>query len=257
MTLSDDLNFGEQGGFDEATPASPVLFGIAFTPKIIGTIVGVIGLAGAGYILLNLLMPALESYQQQQAKSSELQGQVEQKKASIKEIGKVKDELAQAKQQKVQVLGLFANEKSLDTLLLDVNRLVESGNTPTSVNTVRAKLKKFVPVSQKPEPVTDGTLGLKVDGKLQRSNINAEITGTYEQTQSIIRNIERLQPLLIVKDYQATLAPVESISPLDKTPMQVGPAAINTSFQLQVLMPLSPEEIAAAAAAAAKTAPKK
>jgi type IV pilus assembly protein PilO len=40
--------------------------------------------------------------------------------------------------------------------------------------------------------------------------------------------------------------------------VQVGPAAINTSFQLQVLMPLSPEEIAAAAAAAAaKAAPKK
>ncbi|MBC6429884.1 pilus assembly protein PilO [Nostoc sp. HG1] len=258
MTLSDNLNFGEQSGeFDQATPASPVLFGIAFTPKIIGILVGVIGLAGAGYIFLNLVMPAWESYQQQLAKSSELQGQVEQKKASIKEIGKVKDELAQAKQQKIQVLGLFANEKSLDTLLLDVNRLVDSGNTPTSMNVVRAKLKKFVPVSQKPEPITDGTLGLQVDGKLQRSNINVEITGTYEQTQSIIRNIERLQPLLIVKDYQATLAPVESKSPLDKTPMQVGPAAINTSFQLQVLMPLTPEEIAAAAAAAAKTAPKK
>ncbi|MEH1870490.1 pilus assembly protein PilO [Nostoc sp.] len=258
MTLSDDLNFAEQSGeFEQATPASPMLFGIAFTPKIIGIIVAVIGLASAGYILLNLLMPALESYQQQQAKTSELQGQIDQKKASIKEISKVKDELAQAKQQKVQVLGLFANEKSLDTLLLDMNRLIESGNTPTSMNVVRAKLKKFMPVSQKPEPVTDGTLGLQVDGKLQRSNINAEITGTYEQTQSIIRNIERLQPLLIIKDYQSTLAPVESKSELDKTPAQVGPGAINTSFQLQVLMPLTPEEIAAAAAAAAKTAPKK
>jgi type IV pilus assembly protein PilO len=258
MTLSDDLNFAEQGGeFDRATPASPVLFGIAFTPKIIGILVGVIGLAGAGYILLNLLMPAWESYQQQQAKSSELQGQIEQKKANIKQIEKVKEELAQAKQQKVQVLGLFANEKTLDTLLLDMNRLVESGNTPTSINAVRAKLKKFVPVSQKPEPITDGSLGLKVDGKLQRSTINAEITGTYEQTQSIIRNIERLQPLLIIKDYQATLAPLESRSPLDKTPVQVGPVAINTSFQLQVLMPLSPEEIAAKAAAAAKATPKK
>ncbi|MEH2270334.1 MAG: pilus assembly protein PilO [Nostoc sp.] len=254
MTLSDDLNFAEHGGeFDQATPASPVLFGIAFTPKIIGILVGVIGLAGAGYILLNLLMPAWESYQQQQAKSSELQGQIEQKKANIKQIDKVKDELAQAKQQKVQVLGLFANEKTLDTLLLDMNRLIESGNTPTSFNAVRAKLKKFVPVSQKPEPVIDGTLGLQVNGKLQRSSINAEITGTYEQTQSIIRNIERLQPLLIVKDYQSTLAPVESRSPLDKTPVQIGPTAINTSFQLQVLMPLSPEEVAAAA----KTAPKK
>ncbi|MBN4004638.1 pilus assembly protein PilO [Nostoc sp. LPT] len=254
MTLSDDLNFAEQGGeFDQATPASPVVFGIAFTPKIIGILVGVIGLAGAGYILLNLLMPAWESYQQQQAKSSELQAQIEQKKANIKQIDKVKDELAQAKQQKIQVLSLFANEKTLDTLLLDLNRLIESGNTATSINAVRAKLKKFVPISQKPEPITDGSLGLEVNGKLQRSIINAEITATYEQTQSIIRNIERLQPLLIVKDYQATLAPAETRSPLDKTPMQVGPAAINTSFQLQVLMPLSPEEIAAAA----KAAPKK
>ncbi|MBN3943906.1 MAG: pilus assembly protein PilO [Nostoc sp.] len=254
MTLSDDLNFAEQGGeFDPATPAAPVVFGIAFTPKIIGILVGVIGLAGAGYILLNLLMPAWESYQQQQAKSSELQAQIEQKKANIKQIDKVKDELAQAKQQKVQVLSLFANEKTLDTLLLDLNRLIESGNTPTSINAVRAKLKKYVPISQKPEPIVDGSLGLGVDGKLQRSTISAEITATYEQTQSIIRNIERLQPLLIVKDYQATLAPAETRSPLDKTPMQVGPAAINTSFQLQVLMPLSPEEIAAAA----KAAPKK
>ncbi|MEH2168120.1 MAG: pilus assembly protein PilO [Nostoc sp.] len=253
MTLSDDLNFGEQGGeFDRETPAAPVVFGIAFTPKIIGILVGVIGLAGAGYILLNLLMPAWESYQQQQAKSSELQAQIEQKKANIKQIDKVKDELAQAKQQKVQVLSLFANEKTLDTLLLDLNRLIESGNTATSINAVKAKLKKYVPISQKPEPITDGSLGLEVNGKLQRSTISAEITATYEQTQSIIRNIERLQPLLMVKDYQATLAPAETRSPLDKTPMQVGPAAINTSFQLQVLMPLSPEEIAAAALAAPK-----
>ncbi|MEH2124860.1 pilus assembly protein PilO [Nostoc sp.] len=255
MTLSDDLNFAEQGGeFDQAGPAPRVVFGIAFTPKIIGILVGVIGLAGAGYILLNLLMPAWESYQQQQAKSTELQGQIEQKKANIKQIDKVKDELAQAKQQKVQVLSLFANEKTLDTLLLDLNRLIESGNTATSINAVRAKLKRYVPISQKPEPIVDGSLGIGVNGKLQRSTISAEITATYEQTQSIIRNIERLQPLLIVKDYQATLAPAETRSPLDKTPMQVGPAAINTSFQLQVLMPLSPEEIAAAAATAA---PKK
>ena len=254
MTLSDDLNFAEQGGeFDPATPAAPVVFGIAFTPKIIGILVGVVGLAGAAYIFLNLLMPAWESYQQQQAKSSELQAQIEQKKANIKQIDKVKDELAHAKQQKVQVLSLFANEKTLDTLLLDLNRLIESGNTATSINAVKAKLKKYVPISQKPEPITDGSLGLEVNGKLQRSTISAEITATYEQTQSIIRNIERLQPLLIVKDYQATLAPAETRSPLDKTPMQVGPAAINTSFQLQVLMPLSPEEIAAAA----KAAPKK
>jgi type IV pilus assembly protein PilO len=87
MTLSDDLNFGEQGGFDEATPASPVLFGIAFTPKIIGIIVGVIGLAGAGYILLNLLMPALESYQ---PKALNCKGKLSKKKPVSKKLAKLK-----------------------------------------------------------------------------------------------------------------------------------------------------------------------
>jgi type IV pilus assembly protein PilO len=254
MTLSNDLNFAEHGGeFDSETPAYPVVFGISFTPKIIGILVGVFGLAAAAYILFNLVMPAWENYQQQQAKSSELQGQIQQKIASLKQIDKVKEELAQAKQQKVQVLGLFANEKTLDTLLLDMNRLVESGNAQKiSFNAERAKLKKYVPASQKPEPITDGTLGTQVDGKLKRSSVNIEISGTYEQTQSIIRNIERLQPLLIVRDYQSTLAPAETRVLSDRTVVRSVPASINTSFQLQALMPLTPEDIAAA-----KPAPKK
>lgn len=252
MTLSEDLNFVEQGSeFEGATPAYPVLFGIALTPKIIAIALSVLGLAGAAYMVMSLVMPAWEIYQQQQAKQSDLQGQIEQKKASIKQIDKVKQEQAQAKQQQTQVLALFANEKTLDTLPLDLNRLVESNNTQISVNAVRAKLRKFVPTGLKAEPIIDGTLGSQVNGKLKRSSINIEIIGTYEQTQSILRNIERLQPLLIVKDYQATLAPEPAPQP-GKVVLRVGPAPITTSFQLQALMPLNPEEVAAA-----KVAPKK
>jgi len=249
MTLSEDFNFADQNGEDSAAPAYPVVFGISFTPPIIGIIVGVIGLGGAIYMLLNMVMPAWESFQQQQTKANDLQAQVDQKKASLKQIDKVKEELNQAQQQKIQVLGLFSNEKTLDTLLLDINRLVESGNVQTPSNPVRAKLQKFVPVTQKSEPITDGSLGTQVDGKLKRSIINIEIVGTYEQTQSIIRNIERLQPLLIMKDYQSKLAPPEPTAPSDKQVKKIGPSSITTSFLLQALMPLSPEEVAAAAAA--------
>ncbi|MBW4614492.1 MAG: type II secretion system protein M [Desmonostoc vinosum HA7617-LM4] len=252
MTLSDDLNFAEQGGeFDSATPAYPVIFGIAFTPKIIGILAGIFGLAGAGYMLLNMVMPAWDMYQQQQAKSSELQGQIEQKKASVQQIGKIKEELAQAQQQKVQVLGLFANEKTLDTLLLDLNRLVESGNVQIPFNITKAKLKKFVPASQQAETITDGSLGKQVDGKLKRISINVEISGTYEQTQSIMRNIERLQPLLIVRDYQSVLAPAE-VRTLPGKVVRLGPATLNTTFQLQALMPMTPEDLATAQAAPKK-----
>lgn len=249
MTLSDDLNFAEQSGaFDEATPAYPVLFGISFTPPIIGVVAGVLGLVGAVSMLFYLVLPTWDTYQQQQAKSTDLQGQIEQKTIKVKQVDKIKQELAQAKQQKLQVLSLFANEKTLDTLLLDTNRLIESGNAQIPANGVRAKLKKFAPASSKPEIITDGTLGPLINNKLKRLNVNVELQGSYEQTQSIMRNIERLQPLLIVKDFQSTLALPEPISPSDRNKVvRNGPAQLTTSFLLQALMPLTPEDAAAAA----------
>ncbi|WP_414564065.1 MULTISPECIES: GspMb/PilO family protein [unclassified Anabaena] len=249
MTLSEDFNFTEGGEFGAEAPAYPVVFGISFTPKIIGILVGVLGIAGSAYMLMNMVMPAWETYQQQQEKSNDLQGQIEQKKASIQQIDKVKDELAQAKQQRIQVLSLFSDEKTLDTLLLDLNRLVESNNAQVTANAVRAKLQKFVPSAQQAETINDGSLGAIVDGKLKRSSVNVEVVGTFEQTQSIIRNIERLQPLLIVKDYQARLAPEVATDPSGEEVRRVGPAPITTSFQLEALMPLNSEEVAAAAEA--------
>lgn len=250
MTFTEDINFSEQGGELEAAPSYPVAFGITFTPKIIGILIGLGGIAAALYIILNLLMPAWDNFQQKETKRNDLQGQIEQKKASINQIGKVKDELAQAKQQQTQVLSLFANEKTLDTLLLDLNRLVEAGNTQIASNGVRAKLRRFSPSDQKAEVITDGSFGALVNGKLKRSLTNIEINGTFEQTQAILRNIERLQPLLIVRDYKSAIQPPETPPP-GVRPL-LGPASISSSFQIQALMPLSPEEAATNAAAPPK-----
>ncbi|ARV61459.1 pilus assembly protein PilO [Nostocales cyanobacterium HT-58-2] len=248
MTFSDDLNFVEDTEFSTDSPSYPVIFGMTLTPKVSGMIVGVLGLAGAAYMLMNFVMPQWETFQQQQTKQKELQEAINQKKASIKQIDKVKQEQVQAKQQQLQVLALFANEKTLDTLLLDLNRLVESSNTQIPPNAVRAKLRKYVPTGKDAEPITDGSLGSLVNGKLKRRSVNIEILGTYEQTQSILRNIERLQPLLIVKDYQSSLAPEPATQQEKFVVRRVGPAPISTSFQLQALMPLSEEEVAAKAA---------
>ncbi len=247
MTMSDDLNFVEEGEeFEGSQSAYPSLFGITFTPKIGGIGIGVLGLLGAGYLVLNMVMPAWQAYQERQAKTVEIQGQIDSKNASVKQIGKVKEQLAKAKQQKVQVMALFANESTLDTLLLDLNRLVESGSTSGS-GIVKGKLKKYVPANQKAELITDGSLGAGVNGKLKRRMVNVEIEGTYEQTQEIVRNIERLQPLLIVKDYDSKLAPPPQMNgPTGKLIPYTGPPGIATNFQLQALVPASPADIAAA-----------
>jgi len=88
-----------------------------------------------------------------------------------------------------------------------------------------------------PCPPQDAPPASSVNGKIICLVFNVAIEGTFEQTESIIRDIERLQPLLIVRDYQSTLAPTSTADAKG----QVGSAIINTSFQLQALMPVSVE----------------
>lgn len=244
MTVANDDFIPVEESQEEAAPAYPTAFGITFTPVISGILLAVLGLAGTLYILLNLVMPSWEKNQEQQANLQQKQEQVRQKQANLKQSEKIKADLAQAKQQRTEVYALFANEKNLDTLLLDLNQQVVSGNTQLGRNATRAELVKFVPVNQSAEVVTDGSLGAEVNGKLKRRTINVQVDGTFEQTQSIIRRIERLQPLLLIKEYQSTLAPAP-VAPPGTVP-QGGPPTISTAFQLQALVPATPEETAAA-----------
>ncbi|MEA5575156.1 pilus assembly protein PilO [Anabaena sp. UHCC 0451] len=258
MTFSDDLNFSKSNNFDDVSSSYPTAFGITFTPKIIGVIVGGLGFLGAVYMIVNMVMPAWDNYQQLQTKNNALQGEVEQKRSQSQQAPKVKAELAQTKQQQTQVLALFANEKSLDTLLIDTSRLVDSSNTQTLGNNgIRAKLKRFVPSGDQAEIITDSSLGEKVNNKLKRQVIEVEIEGNFEQTQAIMRNIERLQPLLLVQEYDSKLVPPEVDKADDKKPaVRTEIGKLSTSFNLVALMPLTAEEQAEIAAdEAAKAAP--
>ena len=208
---------------------------------ISGILIGVLGFAGAAYMLMNLVMPAWDEFTQKQTTKADLETQIEGKKARLKSIDQLNAKLAQSKRQQAQVWAVFANEKTLNTLLIDLNRLVEAGNAQLSSNAVKAKLQRFAPSSEGTQPVNDGSLGAEVDGKLKRSTTEITIKGTYEQTQAILRNIERLQPLLIVKDYESTLI-TETFE--EGQPRRVGPTPITTSFKLEALVPMNPKEIA-------------
>ncbi len=245
MTFSDDfITVGEGQDLQSSTANYPTLFGIQLTPQISGILIAV-ALGGlAAYIANSYVMPVWQKYGELTADRDLKQSQVAQKQANIKQGEKLKTDLVQAKQQQTEILSLFANEKTLDTLLLDINRLVESGNTSTGVV---SKLQKFEPANQSAEIITDSSFGSEVNGKLKRRIINIALTGNYEQTQSILRNMERLQPLLIVNDYTSTLQQ----DPVDPATGRLPPASINTAFKLQALIPATPEEAAAAAAAAA------
>ncbi len=251
MTFSDDfITVGEGQELQGSADNYPTLFGIKLTPQISGIAIAVALVALAAYITSSYVMPVWQKYGELTADRDLKQSQVDQKQANIKQGEKLKTDLVQARQQQTEILSLFANEKTLDTLLLDINRLVESGNA--SQGGVVSKLQKFEPVNQVAEIINDGSFGSEVNGKLKRRVISIALVGNYEQTQSILRNMERLQPLLIVNDYTSTLQQ----DPVDPTTGRLPPASINTAFKLQALIPASPEEAAAAAAAAAAATKK-
>lgn len=244
MTISEEFDSFENDAV--SAPNYPSAFGITFTPTISGILIAVAGIAGAAYIISTLVMPALQRHQELTDTQNQKQALVQQKTASLQQKDKVEAELVRAKQQNSEVLALFANEQTLDTLLLDLNRLVQSVNGQTRTS---AELKKFVPANQTAEPISDSSLGSAVNGKLKQRTVEITFEGTFEQTQSILRNIERLQPLLIVKGYKSTAA-APSTDPKDKSDKSKsvgGPPTISTTFKLEALIPVSPAEASLAA----------
>ncbi|MFN9405317.1 MAG: pilus assembly protein PilO [Dolichospermum sp.] len=244
MTVSGELNFTKQ--VTEAENSAPAVFGITLTPPIIGSVFAGLGVLGAFYMLVNMVMPAVESYKEQETKRDQVQIETQQKQTQARQIGKIKADLATAKEQQKQILALFTDEKSLETLLLDTSLLIDSSNMKIFGSSIKAKMKKFAPTTEKPEVVTDSSFGAEINNKIKRSIIKVEIEGNFLQTQLIMRNIERLQPLLLVKNYDSKLSPPE-ISADKNNPIPIDIGKLITSFELEALIPLTPEEEAALA----------
>lgn len=284
MTISDDYIPGDPNY--DVGPSYPVVFGVTLTPLVSGVLLALLGLGGAAYLLLNFVQPEWDKYQQ-------LNAQVEQKKAQVAQQGQIRKQiedarssLEKAKKQRADVLTLFANESTLNTLVLDLNRQIETRNAglarakqeklascPAWVRrnlqevedqagdlVTKAQLKKFVPDPKTSGIITDGSYGPLVNGKLKRQSVSVAFEGNFNQTQSILRSIERLQPLLVFRNLQSVVgAEGKKQAELYESrgnsirflPNCQPDSKITTTFQLEALLPLTPEESAAASQSAA------
>ncbi|MBF2020122.1 MAG: pilus assembly protein [Hydrococcus sp. C42_A2020_068] len=243
MTFADEpiskngLEAEEQGNY-------PTAFGITFTPQVSGIALAILGVLGAVYILANFVMPAYQNYQTLTTDEKAKEDQVNQQKSGVieKKLQETETKLKQAQNLKSEVLNLFSSQATLDTLLIDINKFVASKN---------AKLVNYKPQGNEATIVNDGSLGTLVNNKLKRQTINLELEGTFEQTQSILRDIERLQPLLLVKNISSkmTVSPFVVLpNPKTKQTELISlPSMLKTTLTLDVVLPLTPEEAAAVA----------
>jgi type IV pilus assembly protein PilO len=237
MTYATEEEFIPVGGQEEE-PNYPTAFGMTITPKVGGVIIGVAGLLGAAYLLLNVVQPAWQQNQELQTTVEQKEAEIANQEETLARIEEIKAQLAQARQRNQQVQSLFASEQSLDTLLVDLNEIVQDRE---------ATLLKFQ-LQGEPTIVDDGSLGTQVNGELKRQVIDVEMEGTFEQVQSVLRSIERLQSLLIVRNFQAEVSQPQSLI-LDEGNVVPGEQpTLKTTFQLEALLPVTEEEKAAAAA---------
>ena len=109
-----------------------------------------------------------------------------------------------------------------------------------------------------PGVLTDGSLGVALNNKLKRQTFNVEIEGNFNHAQSIIRRIELLQPLLILRNMDVKYGG-EQISKTEPTVLyEFDPknpeiplvlktscqpdTVVTTSFKMDALLPLTAEE---------------
>jgi type IV pilus assembly protein PilO len=225
----------------EEVPAYPTIFGISITPTVAAILLTLLGAVGAYMLWANLVQGTAARNQELKADIADKQAQIANQADTQKQIAAAKAKLDEAKQLQADVRSLFASEDSLNTLLLDINERVQSVNAGITDPTKRATLSKFSLNTEKSGPVTDGSLGAEVNNKLVRRVYDVEIKGTFPQTQSIIRNIERLQPLLVVSDFQSKLDTSTQKIVLDNrgrlAPTGQPDTQITTAFKLSALMP--------------------
>lgn len=285
MTVTDDF---APGSNLDTGPSYPVIFGIPLTPTLSGILLALVGLGGAAYLLLNLVQPEWQKYQDLEAKVRDKEAQVQQQQNINKQIEDSKKELEAAKKQRQDVLALFANEPVLDTLLLDINRQIDARNAglekarqdklascPSWVRNnlqdvenavgdlvVKSQLRKFTPDPKTSGVITDNSYGSLVNNKLKRQVVNMTFEGNFNQTQSILRSIERLQPLLVLKNVEFVVgdgspgkAATSRLYEIQGNNVRFLPNCqpepkITSSFQMEALLPLTPEETAQANPAA-------
>ncbi len=220
----------------EELPEYPTAFGITFTPQIIGICLGVLGVLITGYIIMNFVTPAWTNYQTNVNEKKDRLNQVNQQEFSVllRKIDDLKAEIIKAEEDQRQLYSLFADNKTVNTLLLDINKFVTER---------QANIVSYQPEQWEPQTITDSSLGSAVNNKLKRQVVNMTMEGTFVQIQSVLRNIEQLQPLLLLKNFNSEVIETPSLLWDEKQLKTQGEPKLKTSFTMELILPLTAQEL--------------
>ncbi|WP_055074486.1 hypothetical protein [Pseudanabaena sp. 'Roaring Creek'] len=250
-------NVGSASGI-EGGAGGLTLFGITFTSKILGILIGVGGVALAAYVATSYVMPIWDQVQSAQKNIDTKKDAIKTLEVQVASKGNIAQKIEEANQQNKFVLSLLPSVDNIDTLIRDIQEQIPKtiviALPPNFSYELAGTMRTFQPSASVPGAQYDSysfTIGF--DGK-------------FEDVLSTIQKIERLKPLLVIKDLKLTkkTLPVANFKfsrPIaagkEKEILDILPPLIGADFTLQAFVPKTEAELKAAAAAAAATPPKK
>ena len=234
-TTSDEFD-PQDGDFGESSDY-PQAFGITFTPNVSGIVIGVGGFLVAAYLFWSQVLPVLGELSELNNQKQEKQTQLSQLSSSQLEqvLVNKRGELEEIKNLKQEVLQLFSNEETIETLLLDVNSFSNISNV---------KINSYVPAGEI-TTVTDNSLGTLATNNMGVKTFNLDLEGTFSQLQLFLQDLERLQPLLVVQNLStSTVDPTQYLFENDQL-LPIEEPKLKTTVTLNAVFPqVKPPETA-------------
>ncbi|WP_434684055.1 hypothetical protein [Pseudanabaena minima] len=245
-------NVGAASGIEEVG-GGVTLFGITFTSKILGILIGVGGVALAAYVASTYVMPIWDSVQSGQQNIATKKTNVTTLEGQVASKGNIAQRIEAANQQNKFVLSLLPNVDNIDTLIRDIQEQIPKtiviALPPDFSYELAGTLRTFQPTA----PV--------IGTQYNTYSFTVGFDGKFEDVLNTIQRIERLRPLLIVKDLKLTKKALPTTTFKFSRPIAAGkekdildslPPLIGADFTLQAFVPKTEEELKAAAAAPPK-----
>ena len=245
-------NVGAASGIEDGA-GGVTLFGITLTSKILGILIGVGGVALAAYVATTYVTPIWSSVQTGQTSIDTKTTNVTTLKGQVASKSNIAQKIEEANQQNTFVLSLLPNVDNIDTLIRDIQEQIPKtiviALPPDFSYELAGTLRNFQPSI----PV--------VGAQYDTYSFTIGFDGKFEDVLSTIQKIERLKPLLVVKDLKLTKKALPTTTFKFSRPIAAGkekdildilPPLIAADFTLEAFVPKTEAELKAAAAVAPK-----
>ncbi|MEI6427614.1 MAG: hypothetical protein WCO45_04370 [Pseudanabaena sp. ELA607] len=271
-------------GTAEGSSGGLSLFGVTFTGKIIGILIAVAGVGVSIAATVLVTLPLQDELAQKQNQISQKEGAITTLNTDIKKRNNIAQRIEEAKRQNSFVVGLLPSVDNIDTMMRDMSIQVPK-TISVSIGPFEYQLQgtlgKFQPKTPectagiggasaaanapKPAPApapAPGAAAPPLPPQYKVCVFEMSFDGKYSDILDTIRKIERLKPLLVVKDLKLSRKTIAAdkfklslpVPEKEKQRIVDGlPPLLGADFTIEAYVPTAP----APAPGAAAPAPKK